>query len=288
MVRSLRIEFPGALYHVTCRGNRRESIFRDRADRLAWLAEIELVCHRFHFVIHAFCLMSNHFHLLAETPEGNLGQGMRQLNSAYSQFYNRRHGLVGHVLQGRYKAVLVQKDSYLNELSRYIVLNPVRAGIATSPGDWEWSSYRYVMGWAPAPLWLDFEYLLASFGRDLTTARQAYDEFVLAGVGAESPLKKVCFQCLLGDAAFIAQHRRPENELVSREIAREQRRALVMSLDEYSTAFPRREMAMAAAYHSTAYSMAAIAAHFRVSVKTVSRAVAAIERTKNATRASNG
>lgn len=288
MARPLRIEFPGALHHVTCRGNRRERIFRDRADRLAWLDKVDVVCHRYHFVIHAFCLMSNHFHLLAETPEGNLGQGMRQLNSAYSQAFNRRHGLVGHVLQGRYNAILVQKDSYLNELSRYIVLNPVRAGIVTGPGDWEWSSYRSIMGAVPAPHWLDMKFLLASFGRDLTAARQAYAAFVLAGVGAESPLKKVRFQSLLGNATFIAKHRRPLQEPLSRDIAREQRRALVMSLDEYVATFPQREKAMAAAYHSTAFSMAAIAAHFGVSVKTVSRAVAADERARSGTTASDG
>lgn len=232
--------------------------------------------------------MTNHFHVLVETPEGNLGQGMRQLNSAYSQKYNRRHGLVGHVMQGRYKAILVQKDSYLRELSRYIVLNPVRAGIVANPGDWEWSSYRCMLGKEPAPNWLAVEWLLASFGRDQSAARQAYESFVIAGIGAESPLKKVCFQCLLGDDAFIAEHRKSADELVSREIAKEQRRALVMSLDDYAARFPRRELAMAAAYRSTAFSMGTIALHFGVSVKTVSRAVAAIERAERDAGARDG
>ena len=108
------------------------------------MAEMEKVCERFHFIVHAYCQMTNHFHLLIETPEGNLGQGMRQLNSAYSQSFNRRHGLVGAVMQGRYKAILVQKDSYLLELARYIALNPVRAAIVERPESWLWSSYRFM------------------------------------------------------------------------------------------------------------------------------------------------
>ena len=160
MARPLRLEFPGALYHVTSRGNRRERIFRNRADHLAWFSEADRACRRFHFLVHAFCLMPNHYHMLIETPEGNLGQGMRQLNSAYSQYYNRRHDLVGHVMQGRYKAILVQKEAYLRELARYIVLNPVRASIVGRPEEWDWSSYRFMLG-EPAPSWIATEWLLS-------------------------------------------------------------------------------------------------------------------------------
>ena len=282
MARPLRLEFPGALYHVTCRGNRRERIFRDRADRLAWLVETERMCRRFHFIVHAFCQMTTHYHMLIETPEGNLGQGMRQLNSAYSQYYNRRHGLVGHVMQGRYKAILVQKDGYLRELARYIVLNPVRAGIVSGPDDWEWSSYQSMMGTAPAPSWLTTDWLLACFGTDVSAARQGYHGFIMAGIGEDSPLKNVCFQCILGSEAFIAQHRKAAEEAVSSETARVQRRVLALSLDGYALKFVRREVAMAEAYRSTAFSMGQIAAHFGVSVKTVSRAVAALERAEPA------
>lgn len=287
MARPLRLEFPGALYHVTCRGNRREHIFRDRADRLAWFDKTERVCQRFHFIVHAFCQMTNHLHLLIETPEGNLGQGMRQLNSAYSQYYNRRHDLVGHVMQGRYKAILVQKDSYLRELARYIVLNPVRAGIADQPGQWEWSSYRLMLG-EPAPSWMTIDWLLACFGADRVAATQGYQDFVRAGIGQEDPLRKVKFQCLLGDEAFIAQHRGSAEKMVSCEIAREQRRAHAMSLEEYALKFNPREAAMAEAYKSTAFSMSQIAAHFGVSVKTVSRVIAAIERCQHADAGHNG
>lgn len=116
MTRPLRLEFADALYHVTSRGDRRAPIYLDDTDRAFWIQALADVCVRFHFVIHSFCQMGNHFHLLLETEEANLSQGMRQLNGRYSQYFNRRHDMVGHVFQGRYQAFLVQKESYLLEL----------------------------------------------------------------------------------------------------------------------------------------------------------------------------
>lgn len=220
--------------------------------------------------------MPNHYHMLIETPEGNLGQGMRQLNSAYSQYYNRRHDLVGHVMQGRYKAILVQKESYLRELARYIVLNPVRAGIVGRPEEWEWSSYHFMLG-EPAPSWIATEWLFSCFGSEQIAARLAYQNFIMQGVNEDSPFRKVRFQCILGDDVFVTQHREFAERLVSAETTRTQRRAHAMSLDEYALRFTPRDIAMAEAYKSTAFSMTQIAVHFGVSVKTVSRAVAAIE-----------
>ncbi|MBD3670659.1 MAG: transposase [Gammaproteobacteria bacterium] len=127
MSRPLRIEYAGALYHVTSRGDGQKDIYLDDKDRRDFLSNLTHVCERYNWVVHAYCLMSNHYHLLLETPDGNLSQGMRQLNGVYTQQFNRTHERVGHVFQGRYKAIIVQKDSYLLELSRYIVLNPVRA-----------------------------------------------------------------------------------------------------------------------------------------------------------------
>jgi hypothetical protein len=216
--------------------------------------------------------------MLIETPEGNLGQGMRQLNSAYSQYYNRRYDLAGHVMQGRYNAILVQKESYLREVARYIVLNPVRAGIVHNPGEWEWSSYRFMLGEA-APSWMTTDWLLACFGSEQVAATNAYQRFVMAGVGEENPLKNVRFQCILGDDAFVSHHRKSAEKMISGETAREQRRAQAMTLEEYALKFTPRDIAIAQAYKSTAFSMTQIAAHFGVSVKTVSRAVAAFEST---------
>ena len=129
MARPLRLEFPDALYHVTSRGDRREDNYYADADHQAWLAVLGQVCQRFNWVVYAYCLMSNHYHLLVQTPEGNLSAGMRQLNGVYTQQINRVHGHVGHLFQGRFKAVLVDQESYLLELARYVVLNPVRAGM---------------------------------------------------------------------------------------------------------------------------------------------------------------
>lgn len=116
-----------------------------------FLEVLSEVCERFNWECHAYCLMSNHYHLLIETPDANLSQGMRQLNGVYTQRFNRVHGRVGHVFQGRYKGILVEKDSYLLELARYIVLNPVRAGMVRSAKDWPWSSYRATCGQIKPP-----------------------------------------------------------------------------------------------------------------------------------------
>ena len=141
MSRPLRIEYAGALYHVTSRGDRREDIFLNDEDRHNFLAILQQVCERFNWLVHAYCLMDNHYHLLVETPDGNLSQGMRQLNGDYTQTHNRANDRVGHVFQGRFKAILVQKETYLLELARYIVLNPVRARMVREASNWPWRRF---------------------------------------------------------------------------------------------------------------------------------------------------
>src|SRR4030043_1793691 len=141
MSRPLRIQYAGAVYHITSRGNARKAIFKDDRDRKVFLNIVEEVKDRYHWLCHTYCLMNNHYHLLVETPDGNLSEGMRQLNGVYTQVFNRRHRRAGHLFQGRYKAILVQKDSHLLEVSRYVVLNPVRAGTVERPDQWKWSSY---------------------------------------------------------------------------------------------------------------------------------------------------
>lgn len=140
MARPLRIEYPGALYHVTTRGNARADIYLDDGDRRAFLAVLAQVDERFGWRLFAYCLMGNHYHLLVETPRANLSRGMRQLNGVYTQRFNRAHGRVGHLFQGRYKAILVEREAHLLELCRYVVLNPVRAGMVARAEDWPWSS----------------------------------------------------------------------------------------------------------------------------------------------------
>jgi putative transposase len=146
MARPLRIEFPDAVYHITSRGNGRADIYLDERDRESFLQTLGDVCRRMRWVFYASCLMTNHYHLVIETLDANLARGMRQLNGVYTQCFNRHHGHTGHVFQGRYKAILVDRDAYLLELARYVVLNPVRAGMVKSPQQWRWSSYAAMMG----------------------------------------------------------------------------------------------------------------------------------------------
>jgi len=171
MSRPLRIELAGGLYHVTSRGDRREDIYLSDDDRLAWLDILGAVCERFQWSCHAWCQMDNHYHAIIETPEGNLSQGMRQLNGVYTQYVNRTHDRVGHVFQGRFKAILVERDAYLLELARYVVLNPVRARMVKRPEQWVWSSYRAVIGQADRPPWLHIDWILGQF--DYSTVSRA-------------------------------------------------------------------------------------------------------------------
>lgn len=181
-------------------------------------------------------------------------------------------------MQGRYNAILVEKDSYLLELARYIALNPVRAAMVDHPESWPWSSYRFMLGQNPAPAWLRMQDLLSRFGQDVLASRLAYRDFVLAGAGLDSPLGKVSFRCLLGSADFIARCRTAPAESLPEEVIRNQRRALARTLEEYAAEFTLRDQAMAAAYRSTAFTMSQIAAHFGVSLRTVCRAIAKEEK----------
>ncbi len=135
MARPLRIEYPGAGYHVTARGNARGPIFFDDEDRRSFLTILGSAINHFNWLCHAYCLMENHYHLLIDTPDGNLSRGMRQLNGVYTQRVNRRYSRAGHLFQGRFKSILVDKESYLLELARYVVLNPVRAKLVKDPKD---------------------------------------------------------------------------------------------------------------------------------------------------------
>ena len=207
MARPLRIEFAGALYHVTNRGDRRERIWEDDADRKAFLKVLEDVVGRFHWLCHAYCLMDNHYHLLVETPEPNLARGMRHLNGVYTQRYNARHGAAGHVFQGRYKAVIVEKESHVIEVSRYVVLNPVRAGIVKRPEQWRWSSYGATGGLCKAPAVLQTDWLMMQFGSKRNEAQRAYRQFVRDGLEGPSPWRGLVGGILLGGEEFVARCR---------------------------------------------------------------------------------
>ncbi len=277
MARPLRLEFSGALYHLTSRGDRREDIFLSDDDRRDWLEVLGIVCARFNWVVHAFCQMTNHYHLLLETVDGNLSRGMRQLNGVYTQRFNRRHGLVGHLFQGRYKAILIQKETYLLELARYVVLNPLRANMVKSLEEWRWSSYPCITGQQASPAWLDTDWLLGQFGPDRSKALQGYRQFVMAGRGLPSTMQETRHQLLLGDDAFVERHWQTKNPEALREMSKAHRRSVALSLDECRMRHPDRDEAMARAYLSGAYTMAQIGQHFGVHYMTVSRAVRRFE-----------
>ncbi|MGH9437148.1 MAG: transposase [Terriglobia bacterium] len=276
MARPLRIEFNGALYHVTSRGDRREPIYEDDKDREMFFEVLAEVVERFNWLCHAYCLMTNHYHLVVETPDGNLCKGMRQLNGVYTQASNRRHRRTGHLLQGRFKGILVDKDSYLLELTRYVVLNPVRAGMVRDPGAYAWSSYRAMIGEAAVPAWLATDGLLAQFGKRRAEARRRYRRFVLDGIGAADLWANLSQQIYLGDERFVkrmqAKAGRARDEL---SIPRAQRRAPALSLATLERRHKSRDDAMVAAHATGAYSYREIGERFGLHPASVGRIVRA-------------
>jgi putative transposase len=289
MSRPLRIEWPGGLYHVTSRGDRREPIVEDDADRRAWVELLGHTCDRFNWRVHAWCLMTNHYHVVVETPEGNLCSGMRHLNGVWSQQFNRRHGRVGHVFQGRFKAIIVQREAYLLELARYVVLNPVRAGMVADAAAYAWSSHRAVLGSGGAAAgaagaragWLETDWLLSHFGSHRAQALQRYEDFVRAGVGLPPLWEQLRNQLFLGSEAFVAQVQASVEAALAgrapqsvRQVPMLQRRPPPKPLAQWAAEFPRAQ-AMRLAFESGHYRQHEIAAHFGVSEATVSRACAA-------------
>jgi len=279
MTRPLRIEFKGALYHITTSGNASQAIFLNEGDFADFLRILGSVVKRYHFLLHAFCLMDNHYHLLIETPEGNLSKGMRQLNGLYTQRFNRKHHRVGHLFQGRYKAILVDKDNYLLELSRYIVLNPVRAGIVKNPKDYRWSSYMATAGENKIPA-LFTDWILSQFGKEKKKASIQYQTFVLSGIKEASPLKAVKGQLFLGKESFIEQieHLLHGKEKL-KEISRKQRyitRPPLNEVLEYRDK-TKRNQAIYKAHLQYAYTLKEIAEYLGIHYSTVSRAVKRIE-----------
>lgn len=233
-----RTQFPGAFYHVTARGNRKADIFLDELDFLIWHSLIGRAADRFGFSVHAYCQMSNHFHLLLETPVANLSESMHFLNCLYSQQFNTRHGLTGHVLQGRFHSVLLEQEEHFLELARYIPLNPQRAGMVQCAADWRWSNYRATAGLVAVPDWLDVDATRSRFGGTNDTERiRGYCAFVAAGIGKPNPLGPPPLPQACGK--------------------------------------PATQAAIAEALRTGLYSPAQIADHFKVSTRTVQRIRAA-------------
>ncbi len=203
MARPLRVLYEGALYHVIVRGNAKQDIFLDDQDRYGFLDWLEDVVKTHNLVVHAHCLMSNHFHLLIETPDANLSTAMRDLNGNYALWFNTRHGRVGHLFQGRFKAFVIEKETYLLAVARYIVLNAVRAGLVDHPRKWKWCSYNATAGTATVPEWLHVDWLLKAFDEERKTAQKAYRRFVMDGIDAPDPYDELEHDFILGSPQFV-------------------------------------------------------------------------------------
>jgi len=205
MGRPLRIEYPGAFYHVTSRGNERRTIFLTQKNYERMIGYLESATERYGAQIHCFCLMSNHYHLLLETPRGNLRQILHHLNTSYTNYFNTKTGRAGHLFQGRYRAILLDKDHYAMELSRYIHLNPVRAHIVKNPLVYPWSSYKDYAGERTGWDWVKTQWVLSQISRNEKRARKGYQKFIEEGSGraVKDPLEQVVSSTILGSEEFV-------------------------------------------------------------------------------------
>lgn len=274
MARPLRLEFPGAIYHVTSRGDRQEAIYEGDADRQQWLGILSKICERYNWRVHAYCLMDNHYHILLETADGNLSKGMRQLNGVYTQYFNRQHNRVGHVFQGRYKAILVEKDSYLLELSRYVVLNPIRAGMIKNIDEWHWSSYLITIGKLQPPDWLEVDWLLSQFGLQRKRAKGRYIDFVREGIGLPPVWDNLRHQIYMGSDDFINKHQ----ELISKkqdlgDIPALQKRATPKPISYYQKKYKNEKQAITRAFLSGGHTLKEIGDYYGKHYTTISRIV---------------
>jgi len=285
MSRPLRLQFPGALYHITSRGDGREPIYLGDSDRTVFLTILSHVCERYDWSCHSYCLMTNHYHLLMETHEPTLSRGMRHLNGVYTQRFNRAHARVGHVYQGRYSAVLVQKERHLLEVLRYIVLNPVRAGVVSRVRDWRWSSYRAAIGLVPSPPWLLTDRLAAIFGSGAEGRRQ-FTRFVQDGVEGPSCWRNLKGQIYLGDSAFVSelQERIAADMVGTSEVPEVQRRhAPSERWEEHYHVYRTRadrDRAIVDAFMSGGNTMRAIGERFGIHYSRVSRIISNAERAR--------
>jgi len=276
MARALRIEYEGALYHVTSRGNHQSEIFDDDEDRDIFLKILTDVVSHMGWVCYGYCLMSNHYHLIIETPHANLGKGMRQLNGVYTQTSNRRHGRVGHLFQGRYKAIIVDAEAYLLELSRYVVLNPVRAGMVKDVSEWPWSSYGAMTGEDDIPSLLSTGALLSHFSEQQAKAQELYATFVAEGVGRKSIWSDLKQQIFLGHDEFVVSAQGKGKGLcLDSNISKVQQLPPAKPLQEIAAMYESRNAAVVAAYQTGVYSYSQIADYFNVHFTTVGRIIRA-------------
>ncbi len=279
MARPLRIEYPNALYHVTSRGNRQEAVFRDAIDRRMLLDIVSAALARFDAGMLAYCLMGNHYHFVMLTRQANLSRVMREINARYTAAFNTRHRCAGHLFQGRYKAIVVDRDAYLATVCRYVELNPVRAGLVSDVAQWPWSSFTAQVGQRTAPAWLLTSTLRTHFLQRLPRTAEEhgraallYERFVREGIAEDLWRRHLRADIFLGDAAFVERVRQfatcagPATTTPS-----------TSALDATQALDGAREEAARRAWTEGGASMAEIAQQLGVSVATVSRLIARAE-----------
>ncbi|MEO3429375.1 transposase [Pelagibius sp. CAU 1746] len=305
MARPLRLELPGAVYHLTTLGNAGQTVFRAAEDSELFLEIVGQACERFDWRCLAYCLLPDRYHLVVETRRATLARGMRQINGRYTQAFNRRHGVGGHLFQGRYRAVMVEKPGFVAAVCRDVLRRPLELGLAEEAAAWRWSSCRALLGRLPsgrsAPDWLAVDDLLGLYAGasaapdlpapdldapdldapDLDAARRR----CAADIAADRPSvwESLRHQVFLGSEDFVVRMReRAAAEAAGRgslaEIPKAQWQAPPPPLQSFAAQAPSREEAMARAYLSGAYSQNTIAAHFGVHYSTVSRAVRRFEK----------
>ncbi|MCK4504155.1 MAG: transposase [Candidatus Aegiribacteria sp.] len=278
-MRPLRIKFPGALYHIYARGNGCQPIYLDEEDRHKFSVIFQKILNRFGWNCYALCLMNTHYHLFIETPETNLSMGMQNLNGIYAQYFNKHHDLVGHVFQGRYNAIVVDRENYFLELCRYIVLNPVRAGIVEKPEEYSWSSYRQMVGIDESMPFIKTDFLLEHFGSSSETAKRNFRKFVLDGISSDSPLEDTRGGLILGKDEFVESLRDimidSKNESEFTKYQRYSNRPLLEKLfpSGVRSVKEARDKAIYKAYIEYGYSQKEIADFLKLHFATVSRII---------------
>ena len=264
MARPLRLEFPGAVYFITTKGNGNQNVFLDSDDAEKWLTVFENVCQRFGWICYAYCLMGNHYMIVIETPKPNLSKGMRQLNGIYTQAFNRKNGTGGHIFQGRFKSVLVQKEKYLAGLIKYILFMPVKSGFVKLPLQFKWSSCKFLFDRDECPGWIENSHVKSLFrnlGADFSEGNTPNDEIL-------NNIKK---QIYLGDDEFISDLQKyVDNARDLREIPKIQRAKPLLDFVKKSES---REKAIANAYSTGDYTLQQLADYFSLHYSTISRIV---------------
>jgi REP element-mobilizing transposase RayT len=269
MSRPLRIEYPGAVYEITVRGNAGMDIFKQDDDRLLFLQNFGRVCKRFGWKCYAYCLLNSEYQLLIETPKPNLSQGMREVNGVFTQAINRKYQQRGHIFEGRFQSIVVDKKTYLAEIHRKLALMPVYKQFVDSPLEWNWSHYRGIMGKDWAPSWLSWKPFLKTFSDNTGEARRQYAEFVAKQQSQQQsfPIKA---RIILGSESFIekVQNKVPQQILSEKSLKQQN---LNKSLTEFQLRYKTRNEAIREAYNSGDFTLKQIGEHFKLHYTSVSR-----------------